>query len=123
MKRIMIVDDEPFIRQVFEDVLKEEGYDVLHASSGRTMFQVLETQLPDLILLDIMMPDGDGVEVMKAMRSRPELRDIPVVVVSTGIAHQRLKDIEVPILTKPVDLDQLLRIVKETVGPASLPDE
>jgi CheY-like chemotaxis protein len=117
-KRILIVDDEPFIRQVIEDVLTEEGYEVLLANSGRTMLQMLETQLPDLILLDVMMPDGDGRDALEAMQTLPQLRTIPVVIVSSGVADHRLKGITVPTLTKPFDIDQLMSLVVDTIGPA-----
>jgi CheY-like chemotaxis protein len=123
MKRILIVDDEPFIRQVIEDVLTEEGYEVLVASSGRTMLQVLETQQPNLILLDVMMPDGDGRDALEAMQSQPHLRDIPVVIISSGAADHRLKGISVPTLTKPFDIDQLMSVVVDAVGPAQESDD
>jgi CheY-like chemotaxis protein len=122
MKRILIVDDEPLIRQVIEDVLTDAGYEVLLASSGRTMLQVLETQQPDLILLDVMMPDGDGRTALTAMQSQPHLRNIPVVIVSTGVAHHLLEGVTVPRLTKPFDLEHLLRLVGDTIGPAQEPD-
>lgn len=123
MKRILVVDDEPFIRQVLADLLEDEGYEVLLASSGRTMLTLLELQQPDLILLDVMMPDGDGRDALEAMQSRPQLRDIPVVIVSTGIAHRWLAGLGVPTLTKPFDLDHLLRLVSDTIGPAQEPDQ
>lgn len=123
MKRILIVDDEPFIRQVLEDFLEDEGYEVLLASSGHTMLTMLDTQRPDLILLDVMMPDGNGRDALEAMQSRPQLRDIPVVIVSTGIAHRWLAGVAVPVLTKPFDLDSLLRLVRDIIGPAREPDQ
>lgn len=121
MTRILIVDDEPLIRQMLGDVLEEEGYEVLLASSGRTMLTLLETQRPDLILLDVMMPDGNGEDALEAMQAQPRLRDIPVVIVSTGAGNRRLKGVKVPILTKPFDLERLLRLVRDTIGPAQEP--
>ncbi|HEV2074491.1 MAG TPA: response regulator [Thermomicrobiales bacterium] len=122
MKRVLVVDDEPFIRQVIGDVLQDEGYDALFASSGHAMLKLLETEHPDLVLLDLMMPDGDGQEALQAMQSQPHLADIPVVVVSTGVARQRLDGVTVRFLAKPFDLDKLLQIVIDTIGPALAPE-
>lgn len=119
MKQVLVVDDEPLIRQVIGEILQDEGYGVLLASGGHSMLKVLETERPDLILLDVMMPDGDGREALKAMQSEARLRDIPVVIVSTGVAHQRIKEFTVSFLAKPFDLEQLLDIVTNAIGPAN----
>jgi CheY-like chemotaxis protein len=122
MKRVLVVDDEPFIRRVIGDVVQDEGYDTLFASSGHAMLKLLETEHPDLVLLDLMMPDGDGREALQAMQSQPHLAEIPVVVVSTGVARQRLDGVTVTFLAKPFDLEQLLQTVIDTIGPALAPD-
>jgi CheY-like chemotaxis protein len=121
MKRVLVVDDELFIRQVVGDVLQDEGYGVLFAGSGHSMLDLLTTERPDLVLLDVMMPDGDGREALRAMRSQPRLRDIPVVIVSTGVTRPLLEGVAVPVLEKPFDLERLLRLVRDTIGPASEP--
>jgi CheY-like chemotaxis protein len=122
MKRVLVVDDEPFIRQVIGDVLQDEGYGTLFASSGHDMLKLLETEQPDLVLLDLMMPDGDGQEALQAMQSQPHLADIPVVIVSTGVARKRLDGASVTFLARPFDLEQLLQIVIDTIGPALAPE-
>lgn len=121
MKRVMVVDDEPFIRQVIGDVLQDEGYGTLFASSGHTMLKLLETEQPDLVLLDLMMPDGDGQEALQVMKSQPHLADFPVVIVSTGVARQRLDGVTVTFLAKSFDLEQLVQIVTDRIGPAEGP--
>jgi len=119
MKRVLVVDDEPPIRQMIGDVLGDEGYGVLVASSGRGMLTVLETEQPDLILLDLMMPDGDGWEVLQTMQAQPQLRAIPVVIVSSGFLPHRLDGVVAPFLFKPFDLEQLLSAVTQAIGPAT----
>jgi CheY-like chemotaxis protein len=117
MKQVLVVDDEPYIREVIGDVLQDEGYAVLFAGSGRGMLELLETEHPDLILLDLMMPNGDGNEALERMRSHAGMRDIPVVVVSTGVMGLGLSSLTVATLTKPFDLDDLLKVVVDSIGP------
>jgi CheY-like chemotaxis protein len=119
MKRVLVVDDEPFIQQLIGEVLQDEGYRVLFASTGRSTLQLLETEQPDLVLLDVMMPDGDGHTVLAAMQSLPHLRDIPVVIVSTGISRRKREQVATSYIDKPFTLEQLLAAVINTIGPAS----
>lgn len=119
MKRVLVVDDELSIRQVIGDVLRDEGYCVLYAASGRQALTILATERPDLVLLDVMMPDGDGRTVLEAMQSRHHLRDIPVIIVSTDVARPRLDRGVVGFLHKPFDLEHLIAAVHGAVGPAS----
>lgn len=121
MKRVPVVDDEPFVRQVIADILEDEGYDTLFASSGRSMLKLLETERPDLVILDVMMPDGNGREALRAVQSQADLRDIPVVMMGSGLASRRPAQGAVGFLVKPFDLDQLLHVVIGTIGPASEP--
>lgn len=119
MKRVLIVDDEPPIRQMIGDVLRDEGYGVLFAGSGRSMLTVLETERPDLVLLDLMMPDGDGWEALQTLQTQPQLRAIPVVIVSSGFLPHRLDGVSAPFLFKPFDLEQLLGVITQAIGPAT----
>ena len=68
MKRILVVDDEPSIQQLLQDILQDEGFSVLRANGGLSMLELLETVVPDLILLDVMMPDGNGEEALETMQ-------------------------------------------------------
>lgn len=119
MKQVLVVDDEASIRQVIRDILRDEGYSVILATGGHNMMKILETEHPDLVLLDVMMPDGDGPAAFQAMQSQPGLRDIPVVMMSTGAARRQLTMHAVDFLEKPFDLDHLLEAVISTIGPAS----
>ena len=117
MKQILVVDDEQLIREVIADILKDEGYDVLLASGGRKMIRFLETERPDMVLLDIMMPDGNGREALQHMRSQPNLREIPVIVITTGVGGKPAVEGATEVLEKPFDLEQLLTAVMKTIGP------
>lgn len=77
-KKILIVDDEPDILEFLQYNLKKEGYAVVTAGDGKQAIQVAEREKPDLIILDIMMPELDGVETCRILRSRKEFTLTPV---------------------------------------------
>ena len=78
MKQILVVDDNKANLILAKKAL-EDNYQVILVKSGMQALQVLEKQIPDLILLDINMPEMSGIETMMKMREREELKDIPVV--------------------------------------------
>src|SRR5262249_59896317 len=81
-KKILVVDDEDDILHFLELVLKEKGYDVVTASSGHEALTAAQIEKPDLVLLDIMMPQMDGWEVLKLLRVDEETTHIPVAMLS-----------------------------------------
>ena len=81
-RKALVIDDEALPRMLLSTSLAEEGYDVCEASSGKTALQSMQDQPFDIVLLDLIMPEMDGFEVLKQMKSDPKLRDLPVVVVS-----------------------------------------
>ena len=110
---ILVVDDDPFIVEFLEDALEDEGYRVLSAVNGEAL-QIAHDLHPDLILLDIMMPGMDGVEVSRRLRENPQTANIPIVVMS---AQDRLRATAalMPIddrLPKPFELDRLFTTVE-----------
>ena len=78
-KRILIVDDEESIVMFLTRRLRNWGYDVLTATSGREGLQIVERECPDLVLLDILMPEVDGREVCAEIKAKPKFATIPVV--------------------------------------------
>lgn len=121
MKRILVVDDEPCIQQLLQDILQDEGYSVLRANGGRRMLELLQTEVPDLILLDVMMPDGNGEEALRLMQEQSQLRDIPVIMMSAGVSRHQLKEASGAFLGKPFELEVLLQVIHDTIGPADPP--
>ena len=77
-KKILIVDDEPDIIEFLQYNLKKEGYTVVTAQDGKHALHVAEREKPNLILLDIMMPELDGVETCRILRSKKEYNDVPI---------------------------------------------
>ena len=78
-KTILIVEDEPDITMLVKRSLSNKPFGILEADSGTKALEILETANPDLILLDIMMPDMDGFEVCRLIKEKPDRQSIPVV--------------------------------------------
>lgn len=113
---VLVVDDDPGIVSLLEVVLEDDGYSVLAAVGGAAL-QVAHDQHPDLVLLDIMMPGMDGVEVSQRLRADPQTADIPIVVMS---AHDRLRatSSRMPVndsLPKPFEMSDLCATVARWV--------
>lgn len=81
-KRILVVDDEPRMIGFIRMNLELEGYQVIEAHTGLEALEMVRTQLPDLILLDVMMPLLDGYEICKTLKSNDETKHIPVILIT-----------------------------------------
>jgi DNA-binding response OmpR family regulator len=80
--RILIVDDDMTLRELYEERMKQEGYVILSASDGEEALEKAVKEKPDLILLDIMMPKINGIDVMKMLREKEETEKIPVIILT-----------------------------------------
>ncbi|HYP22855.1 MAG TPA: response regulator [Actinomycetota bacterium] len=119
-KRVLICDDDPVILRLLEVNLELEGYDVLTAHHGEEAFEIASRELPDLVILDIMMPRLDGYQTCEKLKAQPSTEPIPVVFLS---AKAQQSDIEKgksygvsEYLTKPFDPNDLLDVVERLVG-------
>jgi len=118
--KVLIVDDEPFNIEVLEQALDGTDYQVVTAANGQEAWEKIQSEQPDLILLDLMMPVMDGFAVLAKVKDDPMLRDIPIIIVS---AEQDSKSVVKGIkqgaedyLTKPVNTTQFVQKVKEFLG-------
>src|SRR5512147_1068579 len=84
MKRLLLVDDDAVLTRAYRDRLSAHGFQVNTAASGTAAKTILKSAKPDLLVLDLMMPDLSGVEVLKFVRSDARLADIPVVVLTNS---------------------------------------
>jgi len=82
VQSVLVVDDEPNIVLSLEFLMTQAGYDVQVARDGEQALQAINDSKPDLVLLDIMMPDPDGISVCESIRSDPDLRDMPVIMLT-----------------------------------------
>ena len=86
VQRILIIDDEIDIRKIAQASLKiTKGWDVLMAESGSKGVKLAETEQPDAILLDMMMPEMDGAETLKCLRDNPATAEIPVILLTAKV--------------------------------------
>lgn len=112
MKKILIVDDEEDILNFLELVLREKGYEVVTAGSGHDALTRAQLERPDLVLLDIMMPQMDGWEVLKLLRIDDETASIPVAMLSARTeARDRVQGLQegaIDYICKPFSLQELL---------------
>lgn len=113
-----MVDDEPVIRDVVADALRDEGFAVSTARDGRTALDLLVRDTPDLVVMDVMMPGMNGREAYLAMRSRPDLPAVPVILMSAAVSMETLDPSIAGFLPKPFDLDDLVLLVERLIGPA-----
>ncbi|MEM8934277.1 MAG: response regulator, partial [Acidobacteriota bacterium] len=111
--RVLIVDDEPGVLESIAGVLDDEGYSTLTASNGVEGLELFEAERPDMVLLDIWLPDRDGLEVLRALRERdPEAR--VVMISGHGTVSTAVKAIKMGAhhyLEKPVSYEQLVETV------------
>jgi len=116
-KRILVVDDEIYIVHILEFSLTMEGYSILTASDGEEALRVIDSERPDLVVLDIMMPKLDGYEVCRRLRQDEQFQELPVILLS---AKGRPVDREAGLqagaddyITKPFSPRKLLEKIRE----------
>ncbi len=121
-KNIMVVDDNSDIVTIVKTLLEGKGYRVQSASSGQEVFILLAKQKPDLIILDIMMPRMDGLEVLTRLKSDSNTRPIPVVLLTAKQPDEAIYggyDIWADsYITKPFTNPQLLNVINRLIGEA-----
>lgn len=115
-KKILVVDDDPDIVDYLTTVLRERGYDTCSASDGDVAMEVLVSEFPDLVTLDLEMPHEWGPKFFRKFSRIPEFRDLPVIVISglPGI-HLAIRK-AVGTVRKPFDPEEVLRIVEGAIG-------
>jgi CheY-like chemotaxis protein len=128
-KKILIVDDEPDVVSYLEMILQDNGYETLTAANGNEALKLLREQKPDLVTLDISMPEASGTRFYVELKKDPELSSTLVFIVTavTGfggdkygyekfISHRRLVPPPEGFFPKPIDRDEFIAAVKERLG-------
>ena len=122
-KTILIVDDEPDVCRYLELFFRDNGFNVFIAEDGRKGFALAKSEHPDLITLDITMPEESGVRMFRNLQDDPATKDIPVIIV-TGVASDFKQFIETRrqvhppegYFEKPINRDELLKKTREILG-------
>ncbi len=118
---VICVEDEPEMIELVKLILSRKGFEVIGAVGGRSGLELIEQKKPDLVLLDLMMPDMDGWEVYQQMKAHEHLRNIPVIVVTAkaqsidkvlGLHIAKVDDY----ITKPFGPQELLDSVNKVLG-------
>ncbi len=122
-KKILIVDDEPHIRLLLTQTLEEledEGVEIFTASNGAEGLEVIQTEKPDLVFLDVMMPQMNGFDVCKAVKTNLEITNVFIIMLTAkGQEFDRNKGLEVGAdlyMTKPFDPDEILEKAQNILG-------
>lgn len=114
---ILVVDDEPMARNLLRLMLVREGFDVIEAVDGQDALNKLEQRIPDLLILDVMMPGIDGLSVCRQLRSREAFANIPIMMLSartdTDSVDEGFAAGATKYLTKPISAVQLAYHVRE----------
>jgi CheY-like chemotaxis protein len=116
-KVVLIVDDEETNRELFEYMLKTRNYATLQAGSGNKGLEIILRDRPDLVLLDLYMEDGDGLSVLRAVRSNPAIQSIPIIII-TAADNPELKCELIDagcnaLILKPIDMRNFLDTIDE----------
>jgi CheY-like chemotaxis protein len=123
-KKILVVDDKEDSRRLVGKVLGHHGYEVIGAGAGEDAINIAQTQLPDLILMDIRLPGMiDGLEATRRIKALPKLAHIPILAMTASVKPE---DMQTALdagcndfVSKPIDIDELPRRVAEHIARAS----
>ena len=125
-RKVLIADDEPNIVAALEYLLRSSGYDTRVASDGEQALALVESYVPDVVLLDVMMPVKSGYEVCQRMRERPEWRHIKIVMLSAkGREAEVSKGLSLGAdlyITKPFSTEELIAAINGFFDGGAKPD-
>ncbi len=125
-RKVVCIEDEPEMIDLVKLILGRKGFQVVGANGGREGLALIEREKPNLVLLDLMMPDMDGWEVYQQMKAREEMKAIPVIIVTAkaqsidrvlGLHIAKVDDY----ITKPFGPQELLESVERVLAKVSMP--
>ena len=117
--KILLVDDSPSNNLLLQNILEEEGYAPITSFDGKNALEIIRKEKPDLVLLDIMMPEIDGFEVLEEIVTNDDTKDIRVIVITARKdPEDRNRAIDLGVIDyiiKPIDIDYLLKRIEYVV--------
>jgi CheY-like chemotaxis protein len=120
---ILVVDDEPYMIRLLQHHIERAGYRMVKATNGREALERIRDERPDLVLMDVMMPEINGLEVLAEVRKRAETRDLPVIMMTANAQRFPREEAEAAgvsaFLTKPFSPTQLMAEVRRQLGGVS----
>jgi DNA-binding NarL/FixJ family response regulator len=122
-RRLLLIDDDPNLILLVKDYLEFRGYEVVTAENGREALEVLEQEVPDMIICDVMMPEMDGYQLVSNIRQDPKTSWIPVLFLSAkGQSQDRVKGLNIGAdvyMVKPFEPEELVAQVESSLKQAS----
>jgi DNA-binding response OmpR family regulator len=115
-KKILVVDDEQDVRDYLSSYLEDQGYDCRTAQDGLVAMEMVQQEPPDLILLDLQMPEETGTGLYRKLHHKKDLREIPVIVISGLAGRDVAVGKSVPVFDKPIDKEALLARIREVLS-------
>ncbi len=116
-KKILIIDDDPIIVKYLSNLFDDSGYETCSANSGLEGMEILKKERPDLITLDLQMPDEWGPRFYRKLRKESGFKNTPIIVV-TGLDGRYAIQNAFAVIKKPFDPSMLIKVVGEAIGPA-----
>ncbi len=120
MAKVLVVDDEPFICRSLSFLLEKNDFEVFQARNGKEALVAIDTHRPDLVFLDVMMPELDGFEVTRRVRAQPELAEIRIILLTAkGQDSDRQVGLQAgadDYMTKPFSPTKILDRAREILG-------
>jgi len=113
-KLIHVVEDDDDIRFIVEYILMETGYKVTSSATAKEFHEYIDNAKPDLVLLDVMLPDGNGMDICRKIRSNKDTSDMKIIIMSAHAAEKAVLEEACAddFISKPFDLDYLIDHVK-----------
>jgi len=115
MKHILLIEDDPFLVDIYTTKLKEAGFEVSIAKDGHTALKHLKKQRPDLVLLDIVLPHTDGWEILEEIKGQEEFKDLLIIILSNLGQKQEVE--------KGLDLGATKYLIKAHYKPSEIVEE
>lgn len=115
MQHILLVEDDPFLIDVYSTKLKEAGFEVSVAKDGQEVFEKLKEKKPSLMLLDIVLPNIDGWEVLKKISNNPNLKDLKIIILSNLGEKSEVE--------KGLEMGAVKYLIKSHYTPSQIIDE
>jgi two-component system, OmpR family, alkaline phosphatase synthesis response regulator PhoP len=118
-RKVLVIDDEPGIIEIVEANLEGDGFEVISASNGKEGLEKIKQEAPELVVLDVMMPEMDGWEVLRNLERDPETAGLPVIMLTAKAADEDyiygLEEGAVEYITKPFLPQELVNRIKITL--------
>lgn len=120
-KKILVVDDNPVIQRLYRRIFENAGYEVQEAYSGEECLRNVAEKVPDIILMDVILPDIDGKDVVQKINSQESTREVPVIFVTNTLSAEKDKGYETIAIdgrnyrafAKPIHVPKLISVVRK----------